>query len=367
MSGVRALEASDVPAVTALHRRVFGGREAPGGSRGDDGDGLEEFLTAILLEHPWHDPELPSLVYEHRRRLVGFLGIMPRPMMLEGRRLRAIVSHDFMVDPGSRSTLAALHLSRAAFGLPHDILLADGNDASRAIWERAGGTTSLSHSLRWRRLLSPARCLLPGLGNGGPLGRALRPLVAGVDGIARRRAPSLFGLPSCGDTGLPIGAGELLECTRRAAGERALRPVYDRPALAWLLARLAGRSGPVELRGVLVREAGGEPLGWYLCIVRAGGIAEVVQAVAFAGRLERVLAHLFLDAWSRGAIGVSGRVDPLRIRELSAAGCLFDGGRSWLLVHAPDPGITAAIHSGDVFLTRLECEGWIRLAHVGGC
>lgn len=365
MTGVRPLEAGDVPAIAALHRRVFGhGGSGNGEAPTVPDDDLTRFLDVILRDHPWRDPDLPSLVYEQDGEVIGCLGVMPRPMDFRGRRLRVAISHDFMVDPSARSTLAGLHLSRAAFRLPHDLLLADGNDASRAIWERSGGTTSLCHSLRWRRLLSPSRYMVPALANGGALGRACRPLLGGVDRLLRWRAPELFQLPDPEGSSEPLEVSSLLTCTEQVGNDRALRPVYDRRSLAWLLDRLERRKPPAELRRALVRGSDGAPLGWYLYVLRPAGIAEVVQVVSMDGGLGDVLDHLFVDAWKHGAIGVAGQADPLHLQDLGGAGCVLDGGQSWLLVCTDDPEVARAIDRGDVFLTRLECEGWIRLAHA---
>lgn len=368
MNGIRPLEDRDIPAVADLHRRVFGSADTSSTDRERRRSGdLEEFLAAIFCGHPWQDEEMHSLVYEKDGRIAGCLGRMPRPMKLDGRRICAVVCHNFMVAPEARSTLAGVRLARAAVDLARDVLLAEGNDISRIIWERVGGTTSHAHSLRWRRLLRPASYLLGAGGNGTPPGalrRATRPLLRGVDRVVSDRGPSLFRLEESPDTSRDLAPEELLRCTERAAEGRALRPDYDGESVQWLLDRLGRRNGPVSFRARHVADPQGEPVGWYLYYVRPDGISEVVQMGAVGGDFERVLRHLLRDAWEQGAVGITGQADPLQMAELTDAGCLLDADHTWLLVHARQPGILEAIRGGDAFLTRLECEGWMRLAHA---
>src|SRR3989442_5060952 len=133
---VRPLVEDDIPAVAELHARVFGGN-------GPASQALRGYLTQIFCRHPWYDGTFPSLVYEVAGgKIAGVLGVMRRPMTLNGRLVRVAISHDFMVDPRSRWTLAALKLLRVFFAGPQDLSLANGNASSRKTWEAVGGTTS---------------------------------------------------------------------------------------------------------------------------------------------------------------------------------------------------------------------------------
>ena len=53
---IRALERSDLPDVARLVCEVMMGRPV------DRTDALERHLAALFLDHPWFDPEIPSLV-----------------------------------------------------------------------------------------------------------------------------------------------------------------------------------------------------------------------------------------------------------------------------------------------------------------
>src|SRR3989442_1191402 len=152
---VRPMTERDVTQVVELYERVFV-RPTAGGPQS-----VGEYLREILFRNPWRDDALPSLVYEDGAgRIAGCLGVMPRRMLLEGRPIRAAISHTFMVEPGSRSSLAALALARAFLSGGQDLSIPEGGSPSRRILDRFGGSTSLLFSLRWTRPLRPTRFLL---------------------------------------------------------------------------------------------------------------------------------------------------------------------------------------------------------------
>src|SRR4051812_50177227 len=77
---------------------------------------LERFLTATLLEDPWADPELPSLVAEQAGAVVGFIARQPRRLELDGEPLAAAVCSHLTVAPAHRAD--ALAARRPPAGLP---------------------------------------------------------------------------------------------------------------------------------------------------------------------------------------------------------------------------------------------------------
>jgi len=359
MARVRTLVGGDIEQVTTLHRAIYG-EEAP---RPD----LERFLDDIFLRHPWVDDEVPSLVYEDARgRIVGVLGAMRRPMTIEGRRLRAVVTHDFMVEQQSRATMAALELMKQMGRRRHDLLLCDGNDRSRTLWEALDGNTAFGHSLRWVRPLRPVQFVTT-YWNGGSGGqsrglvRAVRPLARAFDAALARLRASPFHRPTPAGTDSALETTDLLRGLDQMSRGYALRPCYDEPSLRWLIDLLARgtRQGPLRLRQVT--DARGLA-GWFLYRAKRGGIGEVVQLAARRDAVSDVADHLFLDAWREGCVAVSGQLQPELYRPLSQKRCFFDNAGFWLLYGTGDETVRDALQSGDVFLTRLECEGWMRLA-----
>src|SRR5215475_13545011 len=90
MGRVRSFVEHDIPYIAELYGRVFGGGKGPATQR------LRSYFAEMLLRNPWYDEALPSLVYEdHKGEIVGFLGVMPRPMSIDGRPVQMAISHTF--------------------------------------------------------------------------------------------------------------------------------------------------------------------------------------------------------------------------------------------------------------------------------
>lgn len=360
MGRVRAFGARDLDRVMALHRRVVGasGKSPCSASR--------ETFERIFVDHPWADYRLPSLVYEDDRgRIAGCLGVMPRPMRFGNRNIMAAISHNFIVEPGSRSTLAGIQLAQAFLAGPQDLSMAEGSSASRRIWERAGGATSLLFGLCWTRPLCPSRYALSVLRNRGlpvSLGRLLSPFCRAADALAPLvpRTPFRFSKPEV--------SAEVLDGVAMAAfvagfsGGRVLRPSYDARTAHWLLHTLEQGSGRKTFHRLGLRDGRGAPLGWYVYVIKPGGVAEVGQLGAGDEAAGTVLDHLFHHAKNHGAVAVSGQVDPVLFPAFSEKHCFFHhDGRSWMLIHSRHEDVLAAIHRGDACLTRLDGEWWISL------
>src|SRR6476620_11403890 len=154
MAQIRAFVEGDIPRVAGLHRTVFKASE-----HADvvTLDAYHEYFTRVFLNSPLHDSRLPSLVYEDGDRVVGFLGVVPRRMLMRGRRFQAAISSQFVVDPAARAGLVAMRLARTFLEGPQDLSISDeASDLARKIWEGLGGMTALLRSLHWTRPLRPA-------------------------------------------------------------------------------------------------------------------------------------------------------------------------------------------------------------------
>lgn len=353
---LRPAEAPDVPAIADLHREVFGPPAL--GSHEE----LESLLFEVLCNHPWRDERLPSLIYEEDGEIGGFLGVMPRPMAIEGRPILAAVGHNFMVAPGRRSTMAAVELLRAYVAGPQDLSLAEGNELSRQLWRAMGGTTSAVYSLRWTKALKPARFaaqILSRRGVNGARGFLLRRAAALGDLVFERWPERSPGAPAAALEAEELDAATLVDCIARLSRLRPLAPRYEVPALDWLLCVLARHPSRGELRKVHLTKSG-RTAGWYLYCLKPCGLGEVIQIGATTEAAPEVLDHLFRDLRQRGAIAVSGRLDPALMPALSERLCLFHHGASaaWLLARSRDEEVMRAVHLGDAFLTRLEGEWW---------
>ena len=355
MARIRVFAEDDLPAVAALYGRVHPDLRWP------SPDACESSLREVLFRNPWRELELPSWVAEEDGRIAGVVGVVPRPMRLHGRPIRAAVGVHFMVDPGERHSLTALQLAQACLSGPQDLYLAsEAIDRSRELWTKLGGTASPLHSVQWIWALRPARFVLSALQARGVVPAALtlaaRPLGAAADALAARLAPNRFLRDDSELTEETLDPQAMVAHLPQVLDGHALQPVYDARSLAWLLQQAARLRRHGTLRGRAVVDAGRRLVGWYLYHARPGRLSDVVQIVARNGWFDRVLQRLLADAWRHGAAALRGRLDPRHVQEFSEPRCWLRAGGSWTLVHSRDAAILAAIRQGDAFLGRLEGE-----------
>ena len=241
MGHVRPFIEKDIPQVADLHSRIF--------LTGDSSStqlqqSYRSYFSQIFLNNPWSDSSMPSLVYEEANGdIVGFLGVQPRRMSMNGRPVRAAVSSQFIVDPACRSTLAGLQLLKVFFAGPQDLSIADeANDTSRRLWEGHGGITALLYSLYWLRLLQPAQFLLARFGHNmfpAVLMRSFTQLCRFADIIGTRMPLSPFRQAECGIFGEELSCEVLQSCLSEFSRSWSLRPEYNDRSLQWLMDVLA--------------------------------------------------------------------------------------------------------------------------------
>lgn len=357
MGHVRPFVERDIPQVARLHWTIF----RPGGRTDQAGlDAYHAYFTRVFLDNPTRDAALPSLVYEEDdRRIVGFLGVVPRFMSMNGQRLRAAISSQFVVDPTSRTSLVAVRLGKAFLDGPQDLSIADeANDAARRIWDGIGGTTSLLHSIHWTRPLRPARfglSMLRGTSRLAPLTAVAGPFGRIVDALATRIPGSRLFQAAPRVTAEDLRGETFLAHLPEFAGVGSLRVEYDARTFAWLLERAGQRKVGGRLEKALIRDEE-KVLGWYLYHLDRGGIAEVLQIAATPSSIHAVLDHLFYRAWRQGAIAVTGRLEPRFLQALSDRYCLLHRRGPWMLVAAKNPELLHSFHRGDVLFSRLDGE-----------
>ncbi len=359
MGYVRPFNDDDISQVAGLHRRIFGVSDKWSTEL------YRCYFHEVFLNNPWYDKTLSSLVYEEGNgKIGGFLGVVPRPMWMKGRQVRAAVSSQFIVDPQSRFQLAGVQLLKAFLSGPQDLSLADeANDSSRAIWERLGGSTALLYSIHWTCTLRPAQRVRLRLGRHkmlGPLAFLLKPLCQAIDSVMARapRTPSHGAGSRCfgEDTDIEV----LLQCSDAFRHSQCLRPEYDRRSLEWLLGRPAETNGHGSFQKVAVRNTGRELIGWFLYYLDHHGMVEVLQIGSKKASIHEVLDHLFHHAWRSGAVALRGRLEPGLMPELLSWRGLSHHRRYWTLIHSRSPALLDTIHRGDAFLTRLEGEWCMR-------
>lgn len=357
MSPIRPFVAADVPQVADLHRTVF---KTDG--RVDSGlDSYRGYFTRVFLDTPAQDAEIPSLVYEQTDgSIVGFIGVVPRRMTINGQHFRAAISSQFIVNPSCRAGFVAVGLAKAFLEGPQDLSISDeASDVSRRIWEGLGGTTSLWHSMRWTRPLQPTRFALSFLRerNGmGHLATAVDPLARLTDALMVRLARGRLYQPMP----TPSPQDELCETVFLShlsgfAGTENLRMEYDAKTFRWLIDLAQRRKGSGRLRTAVVRKAH-TVMGWYVFHISDDRTADVLQIAADSGTIPYVLDHLFAHAAAEGAIAATGRLEPRFMESLSDKHCVFHLRGPWVLVSARRRDLLRSFQSGDTFFSRFDGE-----------
>lgn len=354
-SHIRPVEARDVSRIADMQEKLLG-RGNPAAS-----SSLRDALMTIIMDNPWRTQSMPSLVYEESDgSLSGFLGVVPRPMIFEGRKILASISHTFVVEPDSRSSLVALKLIKAYMSGPQDLSIAEGNDISRRIWEGLGGAIPLLYSLGWMRVLQPAQYAL------GALKRRNLPsaVITGLkyfgrqfDSVLTRKGPFRLAEPRL--SGEMLKTSVVCDHLQKFCQRQALRPQYDEQSLDWLLNALGRKARCI--RKILLRNESGEIVGWYIYALTATGAWKVIQLMAAQDSEGDVLDHLFYQASRDGAVAIYGFMESRFFPALSARDCIFrhDGKSPWMLVYSRNPRIVQSFNEGKAVVSRLDGEWWV--------
>jgi len=352
---IRAFEADDLPAVAGLYERTTpSGCSTP--KRGPPGH-LDR-----LLDHPWADPELPSLVYvDDAGEVAGFLESHVRRMVLEGLSLRLACCGPLVVDEAAAARAAGALLMRRFLSGPQDLTMTDrATPPVRRLWGMLGAVTVQLRSLDWTRVLRPV-----GLAGGVLLrergssrgARALRLVAAAPDALLGRTS-RLATHATAYVRAEPLSAQLMLDNRTLLTTGARLYPDYDAAYLAWLFGQLetVRSRGPLIAR--MLRGAGGEAVGWYVAYMPAHDIAQVLQVAALPRDIGSVLDQLLCEAARRGATAVRGRLEPQLMEAVAARGCRLRH-RGTTLIHSTSPEIAATAESSRALLTRLDGDSWM--------
>lgn len=352
MAALRPLAQGDIPAVARLFSRVYPHAHWVSHSE------CEAYFHKIFFGNPWLDPELPSWIAHEGSRVVGFIGVVPRPMRYRGRALRAAVLSQLMVDQERPNSTAAALLLRKALAGPQALTISDGaSDTSRRMWEALGGLNSALYSLQWRRLLRPAQFALQRVWTRARAAALLAKPIAVIADTYGAHRRSLKRPPALRQE--PLDTATWLEGLRVAAARVAVAPEYDAASLEWILAQARAKRRHGELQSRLLRAPDGQICGWFIYYLN-DATSKVLQVYAREGNEHAVLEHLFHHAWAQGATALEGRMEPRLARALGERHSLFLATSVYALLQARDPQVLGALARGDAFFSRLEGEWWMR-------
>jgi hypothetical protein len=351
---VRPFVERDIERVADLHRRVFRGG---GPTDAASVDPYRRYFADVFLS----EGRSRSLVFDRDGIVLGFLGVVHRPMTFKGRPVVMAACSQFAVDPAGRGQVG-LRLLKACFAGPQDLTISDeAGDNTRVIWEWCAGETVPVCSLQWMRPLQPAALALALLARRKSPALRRTALIAAarlVDAVVSRTGT--VRLLATRGSRHDLDEATLVKGLTAIEGGRALLPEYDERSVDWAIRRAGQRPGYGPVRKIAVRTGRDGISGWFLYCLSDDGIAEVLQVAARPNAVSTVLDHLFEDAEQQGASGVCGRLEPRLLAALSDRRVLFFRGNYWTLLHTRDTGLRHAIHGGNAFLSPLEGEWCLR-------
>jgi hypothetical protein len=365
MSEIRPLEPAEIAQVAHLYDLVMG---AGDGAREDV---LEAFFRRTLLESPWADPELPTLVYVDDGEVLGVISSNVRRMRFDGAPIRMVCSANLIVHPRARPLAVGARLMKTLLSGPQELTITDGaTNEVRLMWERLGGTTIHVSCLSFVELFRPWQLARDtALADGGRrrVGQFVFPLTWALD---KATGPFL-------STKVSPGAAEpevktltpelMLEHLPTVTQSLRLVPDYDNVYLDWLFHELASVTDRGSLwahgirRGPLWAElvtSGGEARGWYVCHLRSGGLCRVLQFATRTGEGEFVYDALASRAREEGAAALFGRAEPSVMEAIASHRTFLRSHTGRLLVHSRNDEVVRTIQSGDALLTRMDGEWW---------
>jgi GNAT superfamily N-acetyltransferase len=350
--GIRALEREDLPQIAGVYELVVrSGSTTPA-------PGLAAYFERTVLDHPWEDPEIPSLVYvEADGRISGFIGSHVRRFLLDGQPIRLACGGQLVADhEARRKAVGALLMQRYLAG-PQDLTITDtASLPTHAMWGKLKGNEVSLGCVSWTRLFRPLRFAADRRLSEHEL-KFVRPVWAAVDAVTTRLPrPSRVSRPEVVSEELTEAA--LVEGAETLGSSLTLRPAYDEAFVRWLFAEMSRVETYGTLVRTLLRDADDGLLGWYVYYLRPGGTSHVLQVMARERDVGVTLDHLFDHARAHGSAALRGRLEPRLLEPLGRRRCIlrYEGGS---LVHTQTPAILNAIAYGDALLTRMDGEWWM--------
>ncbi len=347
MAEIRPFRHADVPAVVALLRAHMEGWSLD-----------ERAVVGLMLDHPWADEELPSLVAVEGKDIVGFTGVQARRLRVGGEPVRGVCCSNAVVAPDRRGgAVGALLLSRVLAG-PQAVTWADSaTEAVGRVYGIFGGHLDQARASDWLLVLRPVRWLR------GIAGAAMRREAASsrtfvpVGALpAQAAGPRLLGRafpePPADVTGEDASAATIAQHVAALNKQRRVWVDHDETQLDHLFRLVETYRGPLVRR--LVRR-GGRPVGWYAYLPRRGGVSRVLHLAALDPEVDVVLGELVAHARGLGSAALTGRAEPHLQGALTRRFAVLGYARR-PAVRAKDPELDALLATSSSLLTRLEGE-----------
>ena len=356
MTRIRSLRQDDLSQVVALYRSYLAVPNFAGE------DELRMAFEQVFLGQPLSDPSIPSLVFEGSDgEILGFIGSLVHRMQFEQRSVRLACSSSLVVSPRARQLGAGGLLLRKYLAGPQDLTMTDtAGSATEQMWKRLGGSKYHLGSVTWLHLIHPLRAAV-GL-KLWHLGRhqrlpLVRPLCRPLD-AAYSRSDNTDGTSDAEKhTEEQLSPQLLIDHLRLGPQQFHLWPDYDAESLGLLFDQIGRSRSNGQLVKNFVRDARGQPLGWYIASLLPSDIYRVLGLAATPGNEELMFHHVLRRAKDLNAAAVAGRVEPWLLEVFPKRMMMFS--RVRFLFHSRDEAICDAVRSGKALLTGLESDIWL--------
>ena len=348
MAEIRPLTQADVPRIVVFLREHMSGWPLD-----------ERAVVGLMLDHPWADDELQSLVAVNERdTIIGFTGVQARRMRFDGRPLRGVCCTHAVVDPAFRGgAVGALLLSRILAG-PQAVTWADSaTEAVARVYGIFGGHVDYARACDWMLVLRPvrwARQIAAAAARREPVSRrtfvpvGAMPIQAVGRRLLRRAFPDLPADVRSDDA----SADAIAEHVPALNRQRRVWIDHDPEQLDRLFRLVETFRGPLVRR--LVRR-GDRVVGWYAYLLGRGGPSRVLHLAGLDQEIDAVLGDLLSHARRRGSAVVTGRAEPHLQAALERRFAVLGFARQ-PVVRAKEPDLAAALATSASLLTRLEGE-----------
>jgi hypothetical protein len=349
MTDIRAFERADVPGVLALLEARL-----PWWTHD------ESFLEQTLIDSPWADPDLPSLVaVDDEGGILGFIGSQVRRLKVDDRELRGICCAHLTVSSDPRAGPAGALLLRRLLSGEQDLTWTDSpTEGVVRMWRAFGGHLDHPRSCDWMLVLRPfrwARGVLTARTRHVPVREVVPVAALPAQASGGRFVPRAFPALPAEVRGEDASAGAIVEHLPAMTRGVRLRVDYDEPYLGRLFARIEASMGPLIHR--LVRR-NGSPVGWYAYVSRPGGASRVLCVCAPEAEAEAVVGELAEHAREQGSAALAGRLEPhlegpLR-RRLAVIGFARQP-----VIQVHDPEVHVLLATSGALLTHLDGEWYV--------
>lgn len=354
MAEIRPLQKADLPAVA----RLLHANLTPDPAE----EQISRDLQNRLIDDPWTDEELPSLVATEADEVVGFIAAQVRRFRLGDRSLRGVCCSDLTVSPGSRRGAAGALLLRRLLTMGQDITFSDTANADVArMWHTFGGHVDHARSCDWMVVLRPlhwARLLATDAILRRDLGRGQVPVGAlPFQALRQHGGRWAFPEPQADVTGEDVDTAIIVDRLGELTRGRKLWVDYDKGFLDHLFGLAGSRFGEVTLR--LVRR-GDRALGWYAYVSNRSGVSRILHLLVGDREedAEAVLADLVAHCREQGTAVLAGRHEPHLTQVLQPRFPVL-GFSQRPVVHSHDAELLAILGTSSSVLTRLDGEWFV--------